>query len=248
MVEPIVQAVAGPITSRGRFPNEDSRDVEFTSANLFALNRFPGRDRLEGGARLNYGLRNTLFLANGASLEAMFGQSMRAHRDDNFDPQSGLSGRASDYVAGLAATPVPWFNIAYRARFANDQARQTFSDVSATIRQAPFAVSASYVLVPPSVTGNRDTRREEVGGGVRVGPFRGTRLEHWRGLASAYFDLEQNRFVSTAFGAIYEDECFVFDVRYVRSFTNPALQAEGGTAVVFQLQFKTVGDFGFSAF
>jgi hypothetical protein len=37
-------------------------------------------------------------------------------------------------------------------------------------------------------------------------------------------------------------------VRYVRSYTNPALQAEGGTTVLFQLTFKTVGDFGFSAF
>jgi LPS-assembly protein len=248
VVEPIVQGVVGPNTTRGRFPNEDSRDVEFTDANLFALNRFPGRDRLEGGARINYGVRNTLFLANGASLEAMFGQSLRAHRDDTFDQQSGLSGRASDYVTRLSASPASWLNLAYRARFANDQARQTFSDISATVGERPFSVSASYVLVPPSVTGNRETRREEVGGGVRVGPFENTRLSHWRGLASAYYDLEQNRFVSTAFGAVYEDECFVFDVRYVRSFTNPALRAEGGTAVVFQLQFKTVGDFGFSAF
>lgn len=248
LVEPIVQLVTSPNVSRGRFPNEDSRDLEFTDANLFALNRFPGRDRLEGGTRVNYGLRNTLFLENGGSLEAMLGQSWRTTRDDTYDPQSGLSGRASDVVARLSADPLPWFGVSYRARYASDQLRQTFSDVSVTVGQRPFAVSGSYVLVPPSVSGNRATRREEVGGAALVGPFQGTRIENWRGLASTYFDLEQNRLVSTAFGLIYEDECFVFDVRYVRSFTNPVLQAEGGTALLFQLTFKTVGDFGFSAF
>jgi LPS-assembly protein len=248
MIEPIVQVVTAPNTSRGRFPNEDSRDVEFTDANLFALNRFPGRDRLEGGTRLNYGLRNTLFLPQGGTLEAMFGQSLRAHRDDTFDRQSGLAGRSSDYVARLSADPLPWLNVAYRTRFANDQLRQTFTDLSATVGRNPLAVSASYVLVPPSVTGNRATRREEVSGGVTLGPFEGTALANWRGLAAASYDIEQNRFVGTVFGAIYEDECFAFDVRYLRSFTNPALQAEGGTTVLFQLVFKTVGEIGFSAF
>lgn len=248
LIEPIVQVVAGPNTSRGRYPNEDSRDVEFTDANLFALNRFPGRDRLEGGLRFNYGLRNELFLAGGGSLGAMIGQSVRTHKDDTFDPQSGLAGYASDVVTRLSAEPAPWLGLAYRARFANDQLRQTFSDLSLRLGQRPAAMTASYVLVPPSSTANRPTRREEVGGVGNLGPFEGTRFEYWRGIAGAYFDLEQNRFVSTVFGAIYEDECFIFDVRYVRSYTNPALQAEGGTTVLFQLTFKTVGDFGFSAF
>jgi LPS-assembly protein len=247
-VEPIVQAVAAPITGRNNWPNEDSRDVEFTDANLFNLNRFPGRDQLEGGARMMAGVRNTLFLDGGQSMEAMFGQSYRANYDNQFDPQSGLADRVSDYVARLSIDPLPWLGLAYRTRIAKDQLRQTFSDISATFGNGPIGASASYVYVPPSATALRPIRREEVGGGISVGPFPGTRLERWRGSAAAYYDLQQSVPVYTVFGLVYEDECFIFRVRYLRTYTNPALNAAGGTTVLFQLTFKTVGDFGFSPF
>lgn len=248
LVEPIVQLVGAPNATRGHHPNEDSMDVEFTDANLFALNRFPGRDMLEGGLRMNYGVRNTLFLQGGTSLETMLGQSVRAHKDDTFDANSGLAGRASDIVARVSADLTPWLGISYRARSASDQLRQTFSDLSTRVGMEPFWVSGSYVLIPPSATANRPTQREEVGAMASIGPFRGTSFDHWRGIASAYYDLQQSTFVATVFGAVYEDECFIFNVRYLRSFTNPALQAEGGTTLLFQLTFKTVGEVGFSAF
>jgi LPS-assembly protein len=248
LIEPIVQVVTSPNTGRGDHPNEDSRDVEFTDANLFALNRFPGRDRLEGGTRVNYGLRNTLFLESGGSLEAMFGQSIRAHKDDSFDPQSGLSGRASDFVARFSADPLPWFGISYRTRIANDQLRQTFSDVSMIVGQAPLSVSLSYTLTPPSITGNRLSRREEVIAGASIGPFRNTALSNWRAATAAVYDIEDSRLITAAAVVNYEDECFIFDVRFVRSFTDPDLSAVGGTTILFSLGFKTVGEIGFSAF
>ncbi len=52
LIEPIAQIIVAPNTSGNRnqrIPNEDSLDFEFTDQNLFALNRFPGIDRLEGG-------------------------------------------------------------------------------------------------------------------------------------------------------------------------------------------------------
>jgi len=39
-----------------QIPDEDSLDLEFTDANLFSINRFPGVDRLEGGVRANLAL------------------------------------------------------------------------------------------------------------------------------------------------------------------------------------------------
>lgn len=251
VIEPIVQGILAPNTGRGRRPNEDSRDVEFTDANLFALNRFPGRDRLEGGARVNYAVRSAVYVGGG-SYEALLGQSLRAHKDDTFDPQSGLAGRASDFVARVSADPAPWLGLSYRTRFANDQLRQTFSDITGTLGARPVRVSASYVFLPPSATGNRLDEREEVGAGLSVGPFETGSLStgpvaRWRASAGAYRDLKQDRWVSTTFGLTYEDECFIFDLRYQRSYTSPGLEAEGGTTLLFRLVFKTVGEFGFSA-
>lgn len=248
LVEPIVQVIAAPNAASNHHPNEDSLDLEFTDANLFSLNRYPGRDMLESGVRMNYGLRNTLFLQGGGSLEAMLGQSLRARKDNTYDPNSGLASRASDIVGRLSAQVTPWLGVAYRMRSANDQLRQTFSDVSARVGTTQAAVTASYILIPPSQAGNRPSQREEVGAMASVSGLPDTRLEHWRGIAGAYYDLEQSTFVSTVFGAAYEDECFIFNVRYLRSYTNPALNAAGGTTLLFQLTFKTVGDVGFSAF
>ena len=52
IIEPIAQLVVAPRAGDSqltRIPNEDSLDLEFTDANLFGFNRFPGIDRLEGG-------------------------------------------------------------------------------------------------------------------------------------------------------------------------------------------------------
>ena len=52
LIEPIAQIVVAPQagdSQRTRYPNEDSLDLEFSDANLFGFNRFPGIDRLDGG-------------------------------------------------------------------------------------------------------------------------------------------------------------------------------------------------------
>ena len=46
--------------------------------------------------------------------------------------------------------------------------------------------------------------------------------------------------------AIYEDECFIFDLRLFRRYTS--INGDGGsTALLFLLTFKTIGQFGYRA-
>src|SRR6202012_3455330 len=65
VIAPRVQLVVAPNAGNSQFkdiPNEDSLDLEFTDANLFGFNRFPGIDRLEGGTRLNAAMQGSWFL------------------------------------------------------------------------------------------------------------------------------------------------------------------------------------------
>ena len=65
VIEPMLQLVVAPqagTSQNDKYPNEDSLDLEFTDANLFGFNRFPGIDRLEGGVRLNAALHGTWYL------------------------------------------------------------------------------------------------------------------------------------------------------------------------------------------
>ena len=46
--------------------------------------------------------------------------------------------------------------------------------------------------------------------------------------------------------AIYEDECFIFDLRLYRRYTD-INGDNGATSILFLLTFKTIGQFGYRA-
>jgi LPS-assembly protein len=59
-------------------------------------------------------------------------------------------------------------------------------------------------------------------------------------------DLATNQMVAVGADAIYEDECFIFDLRLYRRYTS-INGDRGSTAVLFLLTFKTIGQFGYRA-
>ncbi len=104
IIEPEVQLVASPnvgISQNDRIPNEDSLDLEFSDANLFDLNRYPGIDRLEGGSRVDYAMHAAWYLPQGAFVDGLIGQSYRFHKDNDYLPESGLNDNVSDIVGRL---------------------------------------------------------------------------------------------------------------------------------------------------
>ena len=66
LIEPMAELVVAPQagdSQLNRYPNEDSFDLEFTDANLFGFNRFPGIDRLDGGVRANVAMHGGWYRA-----------------------------------------------------------------------------------------------------------------------------------------------------------------------------------------
>ncbi|MCS6920882.1 MAG: LPS assembly protein LptD [Elioraea sp.] len=248
LIEPIVQGVVGPNTGRNpRIPNEDSIDLEFTDASLFGFNRFPGRDRLDGGARLNTGLRGAWYLPGGQSVEGLFGQAFRAAGDDLYPAGSGLEGRRSDYVARLTVVPSQHLSLSYRTRLDRDTLATELADVSTTLSGFGRYVTLSYLTAPAQPEALQPFARREIGGTI------GGRISgNWSGFFGSRRDLAREQMVASFGGLRYEDECFVFSVTYLRRFS--ALRGGGleagegaGTDLLFTVVFKTVGEFGFSA-
>ena len=59
-------------------------------------------------------------------------------------------------------------------------------------------------------------------------------------------DLQTNQMVSVAADGIYEDECFIFDLKFYRRYTT--INGDGGsTAILFLMTFKTIGQLGYRA-
>ena len=121
IIEPIVQIVLSPNGGNPtEIPNEDSLSFEFDDANLFSANRFPGLDRVEGGLRINYGLRMATYGRGGGWSELLLGQTWRAREDDTFDQGTGLAEHFSDYVGRLTVAPARWLDLSLRFRVNDD--------------------------------------------------------------------------------------------------------------------------------
>ena len=252
IIEPIAQLVAGPNTGglrKQNTPNEDSLDFEFTDQNLFSINKFPGIDRQEGGLRLNAGLHLN-WTAGGMSLDQLVGQSYRTRKDDSFPIGSGLENRASDFVTRTTFTPTNWFDVTGRTRLDRRDLSLRFADVQGTTGTDRLRLSAGYLYsdVNPyyfydqaRVPASYFTPRNELVLGASG------RYDQYRFSAYASRDLRLNKMNSAGVRATFENECFVFDANVSRRYTS--LNGDSGaTLVLFQLTFKTVGQFGFNAF
>ena len=248
ILEPRVQLVTGPNTGRQTdIPNEDSIAFEFTDANLFALNRFTGRDRQEGGSRVDAAMRGAWLFPNGGQAEALVGRSFRASDEDVFYEGSGVEDRASDWVGRLRLSPVPWLDVLARARLDKNTLSNRLTETGARVGLGPISVSASYLFTDPNpaltLTPRED--RHEVGGGVtaRLGTY-------WRAGAYGRYDIQRDRPVAAGLNLTYEDECLIFNASYQRDWAEQSKVNNyypSGETLLFRIGFKTIGDFGFRA-
>src|SRR5260370_15137833 len=75
-IEPIAQIIIRPNeTYAGKLPNEDAQSMVFDASNLFAVDKFSGYDRVEGGGRANVGVQATTQFDRSGSIHVLFGQS-----------------------------------------------------------------------------------------------------------------------------------------------------------------------------
>ena len=247
VVEPRIQLVTGPMTgSQYRIPNEDSIVYDFTDANLFSLNRFPGRDRQEGGTRADMALRGAWFMPQNRQLEALVGRSFRVQEDGGpFYPLSGLENRASDWVSRLTFRPTSWLDLTGRSRREGESLAARTYDVSGTLRPSDnTSFTVGYLKAPPVPYITPFAQREEIYLGVSQ------RLGMWRFSALGRQNIELNRPVAAALSALYEDECFIFETRFVKNYAEDQTTNNlypGATMLLFRFGFKTIGDFGLRA-
>jgi LPS-assembly protein len=258
VIEPEVQLVASPnvgISQNDRIPNEDSLDLSFSDANLFAFNRYPGIDRLEGGTRVDYALHAAWYLPSGAFLDGLIGQSYRFHKDNDYLPESGLTDNVSDFVGHLVLAPTPYFNLDYRTRLSHDDLGARMIDATANAGTHLLNVSGGYLydntnpyvlydtpvpnptLNPPA--GYFIPRHEII---LNVA----TNFGPWSFSSGIQRNLQTGTFDDASFNAGWQNNCFGVSLLYNQRFTSYNLD-EGSTTVLIQFTFKTLGNVGFNA-
>jgi LPS-assembly protein len=254
IIEPMVQLIVAPQTGDSqlnKYPNEDSLDFDFSDANLFGFNRFPGVDRIEGGSRVNYALHGTWYLG-GTTFDGLIGQSYQPYKDNLFPAASGLRNQTSDVVARASFAPTSWLNLTYRTRLDHQSLATHMADALLTVGVPKFTVTGGYFYenynpytyydqpTPPPAGNNYYIPRNELtlGASSKWGNYR---ISGW-----ARRDLQTSQMVGVGGDAAYEDECYILEFQYYRRYTSYNGD-NGSTTLLIQMTFKTVGTFGFRA-
>lgn len=215
LVEPGAQFVISPTDDRrDRIPNEDSLLVEFDETNIFSVNRFPGFDRIEGGARVNLGLRYARIADDPLRLDAAIGKVFRFSEESSFRSETGLEERSSDTVMSWSVGWGDDYSIGHRLRLGDDF---TFArnEIAAQARLGPATVTGGYVYLAQDDTAGALQDREQVSLGLTLDV-----TDNWSLLGFGRRDLEDDRFVEVSTGVRFRNECAELELFVERDFNS----------------------------
>ncbi len=245
---PRIQFVASPPTENIEIPNEDARAVDLEDSNLFALNRFPGYDRWEDGARVTYGADWALDVS-GVSIRTTVGQSYRLNREPSLLPQgTGLTDRFSDVVGRTDVDLGRRLSVTHRFRLDKDNAAVRRNEIDAVWGGRRTYATIGYLRlnrnVDPSLEDLRDREEVRVGGRVAFARF-------WSVFGSAVVDLTNGREdpftgadgfepVRHRLGVSYSDECIELGVTWRRDYETTG-DFQRGNSFLFRVALKNLG-------
>ncbi|MBU1346165.1 MAG: LPS assembly protein LptD [Alphaproteobacteria bacterium] len=254
IVEPMAQlSISTDPDLDSRIPVEDAETLELDESSLFRIDRFPGYDLLEGGARLTAGVRSTLRWGEGRTASLFVGRSMRDAEQNAFripvpdnpsalyDP-TGLAAQTSDWVVQGNFQP-------------SDRIRgwgHATVDGSGDIRRAEAAVDGrwgrrnlatiSYIVDRSNpLAGPLNRNYEFVQLAVQQFVY-----GNWGLTVAGIQDLERDLITRSEVGVVFDDDCFRIEVGYRRDNTRvrPSGPSEG---VFVRLNLATFGGSGYGS-
>ena len=238
VLTPHFQIVASPTLRNLAVPNEDARAIDLEDSNLFALNRFPGYDRIEDGVRFTYGL-DWQFERPGWRISTTVGQSYRLTDRPTLLPDgTGLSTRTSDIVGRTEIRFRDFVKFTHRFRLDKDNFAIRRNEFDAAIGSRGTYLELGYLRLNRDVSsGIEDLKdREEARLAGRVGFAR-----YWSIFGSGVFDLtgisddpslvgvDGFQPIRTRLGVAYQDDCLEIDVTWRRDYVATGDARKGNT-------------------
>lgn len=245
---PRLQVVVSPKTRNLDLPNEDARAVDLEDSNLFALNRFPGYDRWEDGARITAGL-DYAYDRPGISITANIGQSYRlTNRETIFPDGTGLSDKTSDIVGRATVKFREFVNLTHRFRLDKDNFAVRRNELDATIGTDRTYALVGYLRlnrnIGPQLEDLRDREEVRLGGRVQLTKFVSI-------FGSTIIDLtdreEDTLSISDGYepvrhriGVAYTDDCLDIGLTWRRDYDTTG-DARRGNSILVRLAFRGLG-------
>ncbi|MDN3644878.1 LPS assembly protein LptD [Pontixanthobacter aestiaquae] len=245
---PRVQIVASPPIRNLAVPNEDARAIDLEDSNLFALNRFPGYDRVEDGVRVTYGFDWEL-QRPGWRAKATFGQSYRLDKDqDILVDGTGLSERVSDFVGRTEVRYRNFLQLTHRYRLDKDNFAVRRNEFDATVGTKRTYAEIGYLRLNRDIAaGIEDLQdREELRVATRV-----AFAKYWSLFGSGVINLtnfdEDPTLTSDGFepvrtrlGVAYQDDCLEMGLTWRRDYVSSG-DAQRGNTFQFYFSLRNLG-------
>ena len=238
VLTPRFQIVATPTLRNLTVPNEDSRAIDLEDSNLFALNRFPGYDRIEDGTRFTFGI-DWQFERPGWRVNSTIGQSYRLTSRPTLLPNgTGLADRTSDIVGRTEVRFRDVVKLTHRYRVDKDNFAVRRNEFDAAVGTQRTYLEVGYLRLNRDISGGiEDLKdREELRLAGRVGFAR-----FWSVFGSGVFDLTGKsddpsltnvdgfQPLRTRLGVAYQDDCLEFDLTWRRDYVATGDARRGNT-------------------
>ena len=230
-IEPTVLAVARPSGgNRGEIPNEDNVIAEFSEANLFEINPFPGLDTVDEGSRIAYGFSGHWWMGSKRNLYFTAGQSVSFDSETPFPYNDDPGEHLSDYVGRVAFDYDP-FELSYRFRL--DQEDATFNNQSVGLRFAyhPLVFEVDYI------TFENDAFLDDSEELVMTASLALT--DAWSVNGNLRRDLLLNQMLYAGGGVTYSNDCFTLETAFSRAFIEDR-DVEQDTTFTMRVSFKNL--------
>lgn len=242
VLTPRVQIVASPTIRNLAVPNEDARAIDLEDSNLFALNRFPGYDRVEDGLRFTYGV-DWKFEKPRWRIMSTIGQSIRLSSEKTILPDgTGLSNKTSDFVGRTEVRYRNFISFVHRFRLDKDNFAVRRNEFDAVVGNSRTYAEVGYVKLNRDIAeGLEDLQdREEVRAAGRV-----AFADYWSLFGSAVVNLTDRNEdpvlgsdgfqpLRTRLGIAYEDDCLEVALTWRRDYVATGDARRGDS---FQIRF-----------
>lgn len=263
--EPVAQLIARPdaqnnyVTATGltrwadgetQVPNEDAMSFVFDDTTLFERDKFSGYDLMEGGTRLNAGVRYSLNTNWGVTASGLVGQSYHLAGDNPFPVGSGLASDRSDYVGAFYVSPYQNIELGTRVRLDEDDLELMRQDFQVRASYSRISATGIYSEIAPDIEAGVLDRRREIQGDATF-----SLTPEWSVFGGARYELEgpvdpvtgegAPQWVGQSLGIAYEDECVAFAIEYERDFVRDG-DIEPSESISFSIKLRTITEVGAS--
>ena len=217
LLEPITEFYLGSNQNENKkIKNEDSKQVNLTSSNLFESNRYSGNDRIENGFRINYGLKFRTKNSNGSSFSSLLGRTYHNKKQELFDQISGFDGKESDFVGNLKYDTYKGKEFYYDFRF-SDGLDPKRNRLLSRFKFDSFSFNLGYIQIR-DFKSSRSSNTEQIDLKLSKDIFRNWNisLSQYRDLSSANFSIP----LKSTVGVTFKNECTQLNINYVRDKSN----------------------------